>query len=414
MLSFVQSWFTPGANPVGVDFGTDCLRLAQVEKNRGEFRLVAAASAVVPHDIRHDSAARLSFFTRSLRELWTRGNFRGRQAALALPAASMYIQHLRLPRMDEATLKRAIPWEAQGKLPIEPSEALIRHLVAGDIYADDQPRSEVIVMAARGAFIEQFLAAAAKGRVEVMAMPVEPKAMVDCFLNIYRRETDTNATNCFVDMGCSATRVTIVHGSQILFARSIPIGGQRFSQAVGDSGRVEHARAGDARTEARLFAGAGAANSATCVASSASERRTDTCDEWKLEGRGCPQERRRAGADLGPPSGDEELNPALEEPLHRLSEELTLCRRYHESTFPQRPVQRLVFVGGGAGNRTLCQNIAKEMGIGAMIGDPLVRMGRNTEVTIESGIDRRVPQPAWTVAIGLSMGIPVADAPARQ
>ena len=70
-------------------------------------------------------------------------------------------------------------------------------------------------------------------------------------------------------------------------------------------------------------------------------------------------------------------------------------------------MKRLVFVGGGARQRSLCQSILPEgLGIGAQIGDPLVRMGRTAEVAPESGIDRRLPQPAWTVAIGLSMGTP--------
>ena len=29
MLSFVQNFFKPQVNPIGIDFGTDCLRLAQ-------------------------------------------------------------------------------------------------------------------------------------------------------------------------------------------------------------------------------------------------------------------------------------------------------------------------------------------------------------------------------------------------
>jgi hypothetical protein len=44
------------------------------------------------------------------------------------------------------------------------------------------------------------------------------------------------------------------------------------------------------------------------------------------------------------------------------------------------------------------------MMLSAQIGDPLMRMGKTTEVGVESGIDRRQPQPAWAVAIGLSMG----------
>ena len=48
------------------------------------------------------------------------------------------------------------------------------------------------------------------------------------------------------------------------------------------------------------------------------------------------------------------------------------------------------------------------MGLAAQVGDPLVRMGRISEIGIESGIDRRQPQPGWAVAIGLSMG-PATD-----
>src|SRR5690349_18134092 len=111
MLSFVQSWLKPGANPIGVDFGTDALRIAQVEFVNGDFRLVAAASADVPSHVRTDPAARLAFFTETARDLIASGNFRGRKVVLALPAASMFIQHLRMPKLDEPELKKALPFE---------------------------------------------------------------------------------------------------------------------------------------------------------------------------------------------------------------------------------------------------------------------------------------------------------------
>jgi hypothetical protein len=44
------------------------------------------------------------------------------------------------------------------------------------------------------------------------------------------------------------------------------------------------------------------------------------------------------------------------------------------------------------------------MQLAAQVGDPLVRMGRISEIGIESGIDRRQPQPGWATAIGLSLG----------
>src|SRR5262249_55260424 len=136
---------------------------------------------------------------------------------------------------DDEALKKAIPWEARGKLPIDPANALLRHHVAGEIYQEQEARSEVILMAAARELVNQFLAMAARARLDVVGMNVEPKAIVDCFAHIYRRKSDEDVTNCFVDIGCSGTRVFIARGSHILFARSIPIGGDHFTRAVAHS-----------------------------------------------------------------------------------------------------------------------------------------------------------------------------------
>jgi cell division ATPase FtsA len=108
-----------------------------------------------------------------------------------------------------------------------------------------------------------------------------------------------------------------------------------------------------------------------------------------------------------PNHGDAQSNAVeriMQEQAHKIVGELDLCRRYYEATFPNKPVDRLIFIGGEAKNRALCTWIAREMGLAAQVGDPLVRMGRVSEIAIESGIDRRQPQPNWAVAIGLSMG----------
>src|SRR3954453_5831638 len=105
MISFVQNLLAPKANPIGVDFGSDTLRLAQVQRvsenartGEEEYKLVAAASADVPGHMRHDPAQRLQFFVETARDLLAQGKFRGKQAILALPVASMFIQHLRVAK----------------------------------------------------------------------------------------------------------------------------------------------------------------------------------------------------------------------------------------------------------------------------------------------------------------------------
>ncbi|HET6250793.1 MAG TPA: pilus assembly protein PilM [Tepidisphaeraceae bacterium] len=434
MLTFVQSWFAAGANPIGIDFGTECLRMAQVEKAGGDCRLIAAASLDVPTDIRTDPTARLDFFAAKLPELCAQGNFRGRRVVLAVPAANMHVQHLRLPRMDEESIKKALPWESSDKLPFDPSDAMLRHLVAGDIYCEQEPRSEVILMAAQRHFIDAMLAAAGRGRVDVVGMNVEPVALIDCFLNIYRRKSDADQTNCFVDIGSRASRAIIARGGQVLFVRNLPIGGEHFNGAVATelSITAEEARARRARpsidgetltaghaTSRNIERRGDGMGAAPANADEDSQSSAMQCEEpivssfsflagedsWSnTRGNVAVARARPSPAAAAASLEQQRIERALREPVARLVEELSLCRRYHEATFPDRPIQRLIFVGGEAQQRDLCQQIARALGIGAQIGDPLVRMGRTTQVGIESGIDRRQPQPAWAVAIGLSMG----------
>jgi len=422
MLGLVQNFFAAKANPIGVDFGTDSLRLAQVQRvpagTSYEYRLFAAASADVPSHVRGNPAARLAFFIETTRDLLSQGNFKGRQAILAMPAASMFIQHLRMAKMDEEETKKALPWEAAGKLPIDPQQALIRHLIAGEVYSDSDPKNEVIVMAALRELVNQFLAAAAKARLDVIGMNVEPKALIDCFSHVYRRKMDADQTACYIDIGSSATRAIIARGGQIHFARSIPVGGDHLNRAVASTLSIqpEEAKmlriklchlqpnfdeqrqkremepapaAPEAPSEENSFALLGAANPAGSSSVTPSASATATL---------------AAPAPVALDSRAEAVDEACAPLLAKLVDELQLCRRSYESTFPNKPVDRLIFVGAEARQRTLCQQIAQSMGLAAQVGDPLVRMGRVSDIGIESGIDRRQPQPGWAVAIRLSLG----------
>jgi type IV pilus assembly protein PilM len=443
MFGFIKTIVAANANPIGVDFGSDCLRMVQLQIADGEPRIIAAASADVPAHVRNDPAARASFFAETARDLLVQGKFKGRQAILALPAAQMYIQHLRIPRMDDEALKKALPWEARGKIPIDPSHALLRHTVAGEIYQDSEPKDEVILMAAARDTVNSLLSAAAKAKLDVLGMNVEPMAIVDCFNHIYRRKVDQTSINLFVDIGFKSSRAIIAEGSKIVFARTIPIGGEHLNRAVAqalsigaeeakllriklcqaqpslDEHRARQEINGTQSTDTAAVAPVATEGFALLNASVAAAEKSQASGAVGVADRRgtatltAPAAPTAAPATPRPPKGKLPADPAeqtvlveeaIHEPLVRLIEELGLCRRYYEATFQNKPVEKLIFVGGEAKQRRLCQHIARDMSLAAQVGDPLVRMGRISEIGIETGIDRRQPQPGWATAIGLSLG----------
>jgi type IV pilus assembly protein PilM len=461
MLGFVKNMFAAKTSPIGIDFGSDSLKMAQAVQSGGEWKLLAAASADVPANVRHDQAARLNFFCDSVKDLLIQGNFQGKSVVLALPAASMFIQHLRMPQMDEESLRKALPWEARGKLPIDPHHALLRHSIAGEVFQDQEAKVEVILMAAGRELVNQFLATAARAKLDVIGMHVEPQAIVDCFCHIYRRKTEAEVTSLYVDIGASGTRAFIARGTRLLFARAIAMGGDAFTRTIAgqlsmnmDEAKLlrlklaNSAAAGDVQQQrqevvepqperqptrgmiddtqdegeaeptddsgggfallgAALAAAAGKSTAAPrggagSVPEQATPRPAQRAPQAQQQ-----QQQNSRGIDLqgaGPDARGRAVERIMQEQAHKIVSELELCKRYYEATFPAKPVDRLIFIGGESKNRSLCTWIAREMGLAAQVGDPLVRMGRVSDIAIESGIDRRQPQPNWAVAIGLSMG----------
>ena len=178
--------------------------------------------------------------------------------------------------------------------------------------------------------------------------------------HIFRRTNDAARTIMFVDMGSASTQVVLSHGTRLVFARNLPMGGRQLDQAVADGMDVSLSQAHSIR--------------------------------WDL----------LKGHNEGP--AEDELHRLLDAPLNSMADELTQCLRYYESAFRNQSVERAIFVGGQAYDKRLCQSLAQRLNLPAQVGDPLVRVKLAEGAVMPTSMDSRQPQPNWAVAIGLSLG----------
>jgi len=203
------------------------------------------------------------------------------------------------------------------------------------------------------------LAMARRAKLHVAGINVESCAIVECFARLFRRANDQKRAILFVDLGQSSTQAVLSRGNRITFARDLPIAGEQLDQAVAEGMGIDVAEAHRLRLEA-----AGA---------------TATAEQ------------------------SDEVSRHLVEPIDTLGNQLVECLHYYESVFRSQDVERVIFLGGQATDRRLCQALAQRVNLPAQIGDPLVRIGSLQAGGLNAGLDRREPQPRWAVAVGLSL-----------
>jgi Tfp pilus assembly PilM family ATPase len=242
-------------------------------------------------------------------------------------------------------------------------------------------------MAARKSQVDMLLAASAKARVDVRGVGVEMSAMVDCFAHVYRRKADANSTTCYVDIGSQGSRVVIARGGRIVFMRSFPVGGDEMNAAVAARLKLHG-------EDARLL------------------RQKLAHGQIVLSDRP-PREAQAIGEVVGATAEEPlyidqdtgisiRVEKAIGGPLCTIVEELQRCIGDHDRTFPAALVDRVVLCGGEARNRMVFKSISTGLGVATQVGDPMVRLSKSSPGA--GGIDRRQPQPMWSVSLGLAMG----------
>ena len=380
--------------PIGVDLGSCSLKLVQLTRNGNGLYLVAAARADVPREIQDIPSERQEWYIESFRELLSSKPFKGRRVISCLAAREMLVQHLRVAKMDEEHLAKALPWEAQGKVPFNINTARLHHIVAGEVYDGAEYKQEVILMAASATVVKQHLNLIERTKVQVDLINVEPVALVNCFWHLLEKDDNQPQGTMLIDLGHSCSKVVITHGTDIAFCRTIGIGAEQMVRAICDKLSVSYPEA--ARLYLDYFLHIGRTEPISKKNTAAAEREG---------GESVTVNPKEAAATL---TAEESLEVRVQRAIllsqQNLAEEIRSCVRYHDLVFGSQPVGRVIFVGGQAKNKSLCRQLARNLGLPAQLGDPLARIEPSSLLGKHSDLAADERHCDWAVAFGLSLG----------
>lgn len=430
----------PGAPPLAVDFGSSSLKVLQLGAG-DPVAIVAAAQLATPDHLAADHNQRLAWQIEQLPALLKSAGLRARRAVCALPSGLTFCKHIQVQPEPGIDLNELVRADLSAQLGCAPDAIVARHIEVGQVGGG---KAEVVALAASCGLVRRLMDGARAARLELVGVHPECTAILRSFDHITKRISDSDTVSLYLDLGSGGTRMYIAHGTRLVFAKGISVGGLFMDQAIAAQARCDvalarmHRRTALAQVRAvqpsvpagvidtRAAAAAApkasaggeqpglavlAAGMAQAAASTARSMRPATVGGG-ASGVAIDVDRRVVASPVGHTPVQGVGAPLvgyvdgkkfdLSESLDALTDEIAMCLRYHDGLFPGRKVARVIFVGGEARNVGLCQHVARVLRLPAHIADPFARLGRQAS-ELPGGVKLNEPQPAWAVAYGLTL-----------
>lgn len=364
----------PLGYPLSVDFGVGALKILQLAA--GDTPSIASAVQLdTPDDLLDNPGKRLAFQIEALPKLLKHGKFRTNRAVCAVPIGQMVCKHIQVIPSDDLPLDKAAAVQIGAQLGCDPGALLVRcRVVEG---AKSGGKREVICFAAARDFVARLMGALKSAKLDPVGIHNEFAASlrsIDAIAQPGQSSSETDgAPTLVLDLGAGSTKAIIAHGSRMVFARSIEMGARQMDELIAHQLRctVREARSARMGLERLIPRPAAVAVGGDAEAPVMPVR------------------------PVGP-------QPDLTEPLEILVDEASMCLRYHKSLFPDRPVEKVVFLGGQSRQRLVCEHLARSLRLAAQSVDPLARLARSGKVPSE-GVDVTAPQPGWACAVGMCL-----------
>ena len=218
-----------GPSPIGVDLQQNSAKMIQFCHGPNGPALGACASVSFDDSLIQIEDRQTQPIVAALRQALGRGDFRGCDAVITLPAKKVDVRTLTLPGA-EAELEKMMKWEAESYLHYDVKDACIDYVKLGDVSAGNEKRSEVLVAAAGRPYLYALLDLLDRAGLKTQAVDIMPMAL--CRLARYLGEHVAESSVSIIDIGRTASLTVILDKGSLRLTRNIACGGEEFTTRI--------------------------------------------------------------------------------------------------------------------------------------------------------------------------------------
>ncbi len=161
-------------NCLGVDIGSDMIRVAHLEMTRQGPRVLALLEERIALEPELTEDKRAQALARQLQDMLKRGRIRAKNAIFCIPGQSVFVRRIRLPRANPEQMARMVRYEARQQIPLPLDKTIMEFQVFEEA---DQKEVNVLLVAIKRDFILNFMKLVRRSGLKAMAITVSSIAL---------------------------------------------------------------------------------------------------------------------------------------------------------------------------------------------------------------------------------------------
>lgn len=227
----IVSLLTPKRQLVGLDIGSSAIKLVQMKESKGRYILQKfGVKPLEPEVIVDGTVMDEGRVISAIRELFAELKVKNNQVAVSISGHAVIVKKISLPPMPEEELEGQVKLAAEQYIPFDINEVNIDfHVLPADAENSGGEMSVVLVAAKKDKINELTELVKSAGLVPLI-MDVDAFAIEN--MHAVNYPLGQEETTALVNVGASVMNVNIVRGGVSLFTRDIPLGGNRYTEAI--------------------------------------------------------------------------------------------------------------------------------------------------------------------------------------
>ncbi len=215
---------------IALDIGSSSIKLVKLNQAKKGWEMEKLGIAYLPPEAIVDGSIIDSMsITGAITSLIKENAIKVKDTVSSLTGHSVIIKKVSMPAMTEEELSESIQWEAEQYIPFPMTDVNIDFQILGED-TEGRGQMDVMLVAVKKEVINDYVNVIKEAGLNPVIIDVDSFALENMMELNYTFAPDENVA--MVNIGASITSISIIAGGVTVFTRSIPMGGNQYTEEI--------------------------------------------------------------------------------------------------------------------------------------------------------------------------------------